>query len=137
LPVKALSFWQIKMVLYIFVAMAKKAKPAKEEKKNAGVLKQDSEPTLEVKQLLKDERTHKIAGTVFLLIAFLLFIAFTSYLFTWDEDQDEVFKAGSNLFWGTDVKVSNLLGTLGAFLSHFFIYKGCFLAEKYFLLLKM
>jgi len=112
------------MVLYIFVAMAKKAKPAKEDKKNAGALKQDSEPTLEVKQLLKDERTHKITGTVFLLIAFLLFIAFTSYLFTWDEDQDEVFKAGSNLFWGTDVKVNNLLGTLGAFLSHFFIYKG-------------
>jgi len=112
------------MVLYIFVAMAKKAKPAKEDRKNAGALKQDSEPTLEVKQLLKDERTHKITGTVFLLIAFLLFIAFTSYLFTWDEDQDEVFKAGSNLFWGTDVKVSNLLGTLGAFLSHFFIYKG-------------
>ena len=104
--------------------MAKKAKPAKEDKKNAGVLKQDSEPTLEVKQLLKDERTHKITGTIFLLIAFLLFIAFTSYLFTWEEDQDEVFKAGSNLFWGTDVKVSNLLGTLGAFLSHFFIYKG-------------
>ncbi len=112
------------MVLYIFVAMAKKAKPAKEDKKNAGALKQDNEPTLEVKQLLKDERTHKITGTVFLLIAFLLFIAFTSYLFTWDEDQDEVFKAGSNLFWGTDVKVNNLLGTLGAFLSHFFIYKG-------------
>lgn len=104
--------------------MAKKAKPAKEDRKNAGVLKQDSEPTLEVKQLLKDERTHKITGTIFLLIAFLLFIAFTSYLFTWEEDQDEVFKAGSNLFWGTDVKVSNLLGTLGAFLSHFFIYKG-------------
>ena len=43
------------MVLYIFVAMAKKAKPAKEDRKNAGALKQDSEPTLEVKQLLKDE----------------------------------------------------------------------------------
>ncbi len=99
-------------------------KPAKEDKKNPGTLKQDSEPTLEVKQLLKDERTHKITGTVFLLIAFLLFIAFTSYLFTWEEDQDEVFKAGSSLFWGTDVKVNNLLGTLGAFLSHFFIYKG-------------
>lgn len=104
--------------------MAKKVKPAKKDPSEAGVLKQDKEPVLEVKQLLKDERTHKITGTVFLLIAFLLFIAFTSYLFTWDEDQDEVFKAGSNLFWGTDVKVSNLLGTLGAYLSHFFIYKG-------------
>ena len=104
--------------------MAKKVKPTKADAKNTGALKQDSEPTIEVKQLLKDERTHKIAGTIFLLIAFLLFIAFTSYLFTWEEDQDKVFKAGSSLFWGTDVKVQNLLGTLGAFLSHFFIYKG-------------
>jgi len=104
--------------------MAKKVKPAKDDRKNPGTLKQDSEPTIEVKQLLKDERTHKITGTVFLLIAFLLFIAFTSYLFTWDEDQDKVLKAGSSLFWGSDVAVNNLLGTLGAFLSHFFIYKG-------------
>lgn len=112
------------MLLYIFVAMAKKVKPAKENPKNTGALKQDSEPTIEVKQLLKDERTHKITGTVFLLIAFLLFIAFTSYLFTWEEDQDEVFKAGSSLFWGSEAKVNNLLGTLGAYLSHSFIYKG-------------
>ncbi len=104
--------------------MAKKVKPVKTDAKNTGALKQDSEPTLEVKQLLKDERTHKITGTIFLLMAFLLFIAFTSYLFTWEEDQDEVFKAGGSLFWGSDVKVNNLLGTLGAFLSHFFIYKG-------------
>jgi S-DNA-T family DNA segregation ATPase FtsK/SpoIIIE len=101
--------------------MAKKVKPANTA---SGELKQDSEATIEVKQLLKDERTHKITGAIFLLIAFLLFIAFTSYLFTWEEDQDKVFRAGSNLFWGTDEKVNNLLGTLGAFLSHFFIYKG-------------
>ncbi len=88
------------------------------------VLKNDVEQEIEVKQLLKDERTHKIAGTILLLIAFLLFTAFSSYLFTWEEDQDKVFSAGSNLFWGSDVKVNNLLGTLGAFLSHFFIYKG-------------
>lgn len=104
--------------------MAKKEKPAKADSRGAGALKKDSEPTIEVKQLLKDERTHKITGTVLLLIAFLLFIAFASYLFTWEEDQDKVFKAGSNLFWGGEIKVNNLLGTLGAFLSHFFIYKG-------------
>ncbi len=111
-------------VLFIFVPMAKKVKPAKTAATNAGALKQEKEPTIEVKQLLQDERTHKITGAVLILIALLLFIAFTSYLFTWDEDQAEVFRAGSNLFWGTDVKVNNLLGTLGAFLSHFFIYKG-------------
>lgn len=87
-------------------------------------LKNEVEPKVEVKQLLKDERTHKIAGTIFLLIAFLLFIAFTSYLFTWEEDQDKVLNTGSSLFWGSDIKVNNLLGTLGAYLSHLFIYRG-------------
>ena len=99
-------------------------KPSNSNTSGTDALKTDKEEKIEVKQLLKDERTHKIAGTIFLLIAFLLFIAFTSYLFTWEEDQDKVFSAGRNLFWGTDVKVNNLLGTLGAYLSHFFIYKG-------------
>lgn len=104
--------------------MAKKVKTTKTTANNKEVLKKEVEKDIEVKQLLKDERTHKIAGTILLLIALLLFIAFTSYLFTWQEDQDKVLSEGGKLFWGSDVKVNNLLGTLGAFLSHFFIYKG-------------
>jgi S-DNA-T family DNA segregation ATPase FtsK/SpoIIIE len=104
--------------------MATKVKTTKSKASNKEVFKTDKEQPIEVKQLLKDERTHKITGIIFLLIAFLLFIAFTSYLFTWEEDQDKVLSAGSSLFWGTEVQVSNLLGTLGAYLSHFFIYKG-------------
>lgn len=88
------------------------------------ILKQEKEEEIEVKQLLKDERTHKIAGSICLLLAILLFIAFTSYLFTWQEDQSEVKEFGTRLFWGADVKVENLMGTFGAFISHFFIYKG-------------
>lgn len=99
----------------------KSAKPKAEAKEQ---FKQEKEEVVEVKQLLKDERTHKIAGTFFLLISILLFVAFTSYLFTWEEDQDKVFENGYKLLLGTDVKVANLLGTLGAFLAHFFIYRG-------------
>jgi S-DNA-T family DNA segregation ATPase FtsK/SpoIIIE len=69
--------------------------------------------------LLKDERTHKIAGSIFLLFSILLFVAFTSYLFTWQDDQDKVFQLGKKLLWGTDVRVTNLLGTFGAFIAHF------------------
>lgn len=99
----------------------KSAKPKAEAKEQ---FKQEKEEVVEVKQLLKDERTHKIVGTFFLLISILLFVAFTSYLFTWEEDQDKVFKNGYKLLLGTDVKVANLLGTLGAFIGHFFIYNG-------------
>lgn len=120
------------MVFLSLFTMAKKVKSTKTGATGKeDVLKNDVEQEIEVKQLLKDERTHKIAGTLLLLIAFLLFTAFSSYLFTWEEDQDKVFSAGSNLFWGTDVKVNNLLGTLGAYLSHFFIYKGFGIASYF------
>lgn len=104
--------------------MANKVKTIKANTKAAENLPQEKEETVEVKQLLKDERTHKIAGSIFLLLAILFFIAFTSYLFTWDEDQDKVFKDGYKLLLGTDTKVANLMGTFGAFISHLFIYKG-------------
>ena len=97
----------------------KKSKASKTE-----ALEPEKIEQVKVKQLLKDERTHKIAGSICLLISILLFIAFTSYLFTWSDDQSEVLQFGSRLFWGADVKVENLMGTFGAFISHFFIYKG-------------
>jgi S-DNA-T family DNA segregation ATPase FtsK/SpoIIIE len=104
--------------------MANKTKPVKPAAADKTALKNEPEQKVEVKQLLQDERTHKITGTFCLLIAFMLFIAFTSYLFTWQEDQDKVFLHGYKLFWGTTDKVDNLLGTFGAFIAHLFIYKG-------------
>jgi S-DNA-T family DNA segregation ATPase FtsK/SpoIIIE len=104
--------------------MATKAKSVKENSKAADTLKKDKEEKVQMKHLLRDERTHKIAGSICILFAILFFIAFTSYLFTWDEDQDKVFKEGYKLLLGTDTKVANLMGTFGAFISHFFIFKG-------------
>ena len=110
--------------LLSLLPMANKIKSIKANTKAAESLKQEKEETVQMKHLLKDERTHKIAGSICILLAILFFIAFTSYLFTWDEDQDKVFKEGYKLLIGTDTKVANLMGTFGAFISHFFIYKG-------------
>ncbi|HMK03075.1 MAG TPA: DNA translocase FtsK 4TM domain-containing protein [Ferruginibacter sp.] len=101
--------------------MANKLKSAKTKPVDPGQLKQEKEETVEVKQLLKDERTHKIAGSILLLLAFLFFIAFTSYLFTWGEDQD---KFSYRMLLANDIKVQNLLGTFGAFISEIFIRHG-------------
>ena len=101
--------------------MANKSKSVKTKAANPDQLKQEKEETVEVKQLLQDERTHKIAGSILLLIAILLFIAFTSYLFTWAEDQD---KFSYRMLLANDIKVQNLLGTFGAFVSEIFIRKG-------------
>jgi DNA segregation ATPase FtsK/SpoIIIE, S-DNA-T family len=104
--------------------MAEKTKPIKKNTKAAEALKQEKEETVDVKKLMQDERTHKIAGSLCLLLAFLFFIAFTSYLFTWEDDQDKVFSEGYKLLFGTSSKLANLMGSFGAFISHLLIYKG-------------
>ncbi len=109
--------------------MAKKTKSVKPGSDKAAPLKQEKEEAVEVKQLLHDERTHKITGSILLLIAILLFTAFTSYLFTWAEDQD---KFSYRMLLANDIKVQNLLGTLGAFLSEIFIRKGFGIASYLF-----
>ena len=101
--------------------MAKKGKSATAAGND---FKEEKIEKVTLRQLLQDERTHKIAGSVLILISFLLFVSFTSYLFTWDEDQDKVMSEGRRLFWGSDTEVSNMMGTFGAYISHFFIYRG-------------
>jgi len=109
--------------LIIFAAMAKKLKKTKPEKPGPQNLKPEKEEKINLKQLAKDERTRKITGTIFLLIAVFLFVSFLSYFFTWKEDQSYVFRGGFSVLFDNDVKVNNILGRLGAITSHLFIYK--------------
>lgn len=104
--------------------MANNPKNKKNKASATDELKEEKEEQVEIKQLLKDERTHKIAGSICLLIAILLFVAFTSYLFTWENDQSIARDFGWRMLKANNIKVDNLLGTFGAFISHFFIYKG-------------
>jgi len=109
--------------------MANKLNKKKSQPPDPDKLKPEKEESVKVKQLVKDERTHKIAGASCLVLALFLFIAFSSYLFTWQEDQDKVFKGGINFLFADDVKVANLLGRLGAWAAHLFIYNGFGLAS--------
>lgn len=85
--------------------------------------KPETEERIDWQKLARDERTWKILGALSLLVSIYLLIAFISYFFTWKDDQTEVARGASILF-DTEVKVINLLGRLGAVVSHFFIYKG-------------
>src|SRR5215217_5953216 len=105
----------------------KTEKPERTPKAASEKLKTDREEKVDLKELAKDERTWKIVGTVSLLISIFLFIAFVSYFFTWKEDQDELSK--SAFLSDNDIKVSNLMGRLGAYVSDFFIYRGFGLAS--------
>ena len=100
-----------------------KTSGGKAKKADTKELKQEKEAAINLRQIAKDERTWKIIGVVSILVSVFLLIAFTSYLFTWKEDQDKVSR-GASILMDNDIKVSNLLGRLGAFVSHFFIYKG-------------
>jgi DNA segregation ATPase FtsK/SpoIIIE, S-DNA-T family len=69
------------------------------------------------------ERVSKLFGIFFLFLSFYLFIAFTSYFFTWKNDHDIVFRFSWDVFW-EDLPVDNWLGRLGAFVSDTIIYWG-------------
>lgn len=111
--------------------MAQRSKSKKNQSSGPASLKTEKDAKLTVSQVLRDERTHKITGAAFVLISVFLFIAFTSYLFTWREDQDKVFRGISILAPSKDIKVANLLGNLGAYVSHLFFYKGFGLASYF------
>lgn len=69
-----------------------------------------------------DEKLHKVIGTflVFIVTPYLA-VAFISYFFTWQTDQDKVMGPASSLLFG-EVGVSNMLGKFGALASHIFIH---------------
>lgn len=114
--------------MLIFAAMATKAKSAKGKERAADKLKTEKDTALPIRELVKDERTHKITGAVLMLLSFFLFVAFASYLFTWKEDMGIVFNHGLSPLFSSD-KAHNLLGNLGAVTAHFFFYYGFGLAS--------
>lgn len=108
--------------------MANKIKSNKKTSTTETLPVENTEPLL-VKDIIKDERTSKITGVFLLMIALFFLIAFTSYLFTWQEDQDKVFQFGLSILAPNNLIIENLLGSFGAFISHFFIFKGFGLAS--------
>lgn len=90
--------------------------------------KKEKEAEVDLVALAKDERTWKIVGISFLVIAIFLFISFSSYLFTWKEDQ-AIAQQGFAGLLDEDRPALNWLGRLGAVVSHFFFFKAFGLAS--------
>jgi S-DNA-T family DNA segregation ATPase FtsK/SpoIIIE len=64
---------------------------------------------------LKTRQSQTIIGTFLILFSLFLAIAFLSFFFNWQEDQSTLTKLTDKT-----VRSSNLLGKIGANLSHFF-----------------
>jgi S-DNA-T family DNA segregation ATPase FtsK/SpoIIIE len=124
----------IEILLLIFATMANRLKPARSPSPDPDTLKPEKEEQVSVKELVRDERTHKIAGAVLLLCCLFLFTCFSSYLFTWSEDQSVV-RGVSIFFPDKDIKIANVLGTFGAWVSHEFFFNGFGLASYLFCIL--
>jgi len=92
--------------------MAKKkrttAKPRQKKKKGNSIV-----------SFFKSKQTHLVFGVFILSSAIFLFISFYSFLQHWKEDQSQL-----QNFSDRTIAVKNLLGKLGANLSHFFVYEG-------------
>jgi DNA segregation ATPase FtsK/SpoIIIE, S-DNA-T family len=112
--------------------MANRKKPKKSQAAYSGKLKSEKEEQVNLRQVIQDERTRKITGACLLLLAAFLFIAFTSYLFTWSEDQAMVSRGASILKPLANEKIANLLGYLGAYISHQFFFNGFGIASYLF-----
>ena len=104
--------------------MAKSRLKEKQTNPDTGDFKEEMEESVTVGELVKDDRTHKIAGTLFLLVSLVLFFSFASYLLTWKEDQDKVLQPASQFLFSNEIKVDNLLGRIGAWFSHQFFYNA-------------
>jgi S-DNA-T family DNA segregation ATPase FtsK/SpoIIIE len=92
--------------------MAKKTKST-----NATI--NSSEKNSTIVAFLKTRQTQTILGVFLILFAIFLCIAFISFFFHWQEDQSTLSKIVDK-----SVKSKNLLGKIGAYLSHLLIYKS-------------
>lgn len=115
--------------------MANKRKQSNKKKKGVSKFQNDIVEKVEVRKILKDERSHKIAGTILILVGVLLFFAFTSYLFTWKKDYSIIQKGASILWSNNEQPVSNNLGSAGAYFSDLFFRRGFGIASYMFCLL--
>lgn len=84
----------------------------------------------------RDKRVPKLFGLVLIFLSAYLFIAFTSYLFTWRDDYDDVNSLSLlELLTGDTFVAANLLGKLGAIVSNTIFWWGIGLASYVFIYL--
>ncbi len=71
-------------------------------------------------KIISNEKLSKSVGLFLLVFSAFMLLAFSSFLFTWQADQDII-----NNHWNDpSIEVENWLGKIGAYISHQFIFNG-------------
>ncbi len=86
--------------------------------------KRNNKAKAPIRKGVTDERVPKLMGIFCIFLSLYLLVAFVSYLFTWQADQDRVLRFSWRLFTQSDLSMSNWLGRLGAIVSNMFFYWG-------------
>ena len=87
------------------------------------------------KVFFNSEKSKLIFGLSSILFSVFLLLSFTSYLITWQIDQDKLFIDWSEFLFNEDIVVDNWLGKIGALVSHTFIYSWFGVSSFLFVLL--
>lgn len=96
----------------------KKKKKEEKTKSNKG-------PSVSSLYAKVDRRKAKsISGSILLLLSIYLFIAFTSYLFSWKADQNLIVSTSffDFIFGSPEIEATNWLGKFGAWTAHLFMF---------------
>lgn len=101
-----------------------KKEPSKKEKPNkVKKEKSSAKGASGIIETIKSEKFQKVTGLFFLLFAFFLLIAFSSYLFTWEADDNIFHNSVWRVITDNSLQSENWMGKIGAVFSYLFIKK--------------
>ena len=110
---------------------SKKTSPRK--RKASPKKKQTESFVSKAKNTYNDGKTRLILASLSLFFALIMFLAFTSYLISWEYDQSILDSDGYLL--NPDIIANNIAGKMGAAIAHLFIYKWFGIASYSFVLM--
>ncbi|MFM7671098.1 MAG: DNA translocase FtsK 4TM domain-containing protein [Bacteroidota bacterium] len=99
------------------------SKKTKKSTKTPSGFEPEKEESIDLRSIIRDERTWKIVGVSMVFFSLFLLVAFISYLSNWQSDSSVVSTGLSALF--NSQSVQNAAGVLGALTASFF-FESCF-----------
>ncbi len=101
--------------------VGKKETPIKEKIKKPKKEKKEKKNFTGLISTFKGEKFQKVFGLFLLLFSFYLFIAFTSYMLSWKDDDNIFFNSLGKVLTDNSLQSANWMGKIGAVLSYLFI----------------
>jgi S-DNA-T family DNA segregation ATPase FtsK/SpoIIIE len=99
-------------------------KPVKKEKTKKTQSEKSEKITISgIVRVIKSDKFQKVVGLFLLLLAFFLLIAFISFLFTWQYDDNVPYNSIKRILTDLNLESKNWMGKIGDVVSYFFVKK--------------